>query len=343
MPSIVSASTDSRFTFDETTGYVEMKLRKSGNGIFIWAVVLAAIAAFPASVRQYGIFACQPTADRTGAYIAYCNARNYADFDHGAFYFGLVPEAISAAANAEVLFIGNSRMQFALSASPTTQLFDSLSLKHYMLGFSHGENQRFLRPILEKLEPAARTYIINVDDFFETELTGIAADVLSNPNALNRYRQKRQWQKIHKALCDRVPNLCGYEYTYVRTVENGHWRYEERESPERPPTPAKPVVNKTGTDVAKLAVYTPIAESFVADLRARNACVLFINVPNSSVSDATAEALAAAVDVPFITSESEGLTTYDGSHLDTQSAERWTSAVMPLLAVELSRCRIEAR
>ena len=41
---------------------------------------------------------------------------------------------------------------------------------------------------------------------------------------------------------------------------------------------------------------------------------------------ANAAALAARLDLPFVSPEVEGLTTFDGSHLDPASAERFSRA-----------------
>ena len=143
-----------------------MKTQRLLVRIYIIVVVIAAAAAFVASTKKNGIFACQAVADDGREFIAYCNASSYADFDHGAFYFGLRPETITAAANADVLFLGNSRLQFAYSTEALQRFFDARSLTYYLLGYSHGENQAFSRKILDLISPSASVYVIGVDDFF---------------------------------------------------------------------------------------------------------------------------------------------------------------------------------
>jgi hypothetical protein len=319
-----------------------MKSRQRLVGIYIAGVALAATVAFIASTRSNGLFACQ-SVDESQEFIAYCNARNYADFDHGAFYFELRPDTAAAAANANVLFIGNSRMQFAFSTESVRHLFESMSLSYYLLGFSHGENQAFLGRILEILSPSADVYVISVDDFFEPELTDPARDVLTNPDARNRYRQKKQWQKLHSAICSPLPSLCGHQYAYIRSVNDGQWRFEGDDFLNQNPSRATPVGNTYGIDEDKLDMYTPVAESFVSGLRSTGACILFTNVPSSSVSNETARQLATNLKVPYVGTNVDGLMTFDGSHLDRSSAERWTRALSAELRKAIAACVRQTR
>ena len=306
--------------------------------IFITAIILASLAAFIANSRTDGLFACQPVADDAQEYIAYCNVRNFADYDHGAFYFEMEPTTMAAARDADVLFLGNSRMQFAMSADPLRQAMAQRGLSHYLLGFSHGENNVFIGRILEALEPSAHTYVISVDDFFEPDATDPAHDVMTNPEAPNRYQQKRNWLWVHNSLCGRIPALCGHQYTYVRNRADGHWRFDGQDFLTQVPSRERPAINLTELDATKLAVYTPVAQRFVTKLRQGGECIILVNVPNSSVSDETARRLAASVNVPFVPADVDGLITYDGSHLDSRSAHLWTNALAPKLATAIDEC-----
>ena len=72
-----------------------------------------------------------------------------------------------------MLFLGNSRLQFAFSTSATADWFSAASARYYLLGFSYFENMIFAEPLLRKIRPRAKVYVINVDDFFDR--TEIAA------------------------------------------------------------------------------------------------------------------------------------------------------------------------
>ena len=134
--------------------------------MYIAVVMLSVCAASVYRFRTNTIFACPANGYTSDAYLAYCNARSYADYEHGAFAFELEPAAINFARNAQMLFLGNSHMQVAFSTAATSDWFSTASIRYYLMGFSYGENMVFAEFLLPKVRPQARIYVINVDDFF---------------------------------------------------------------------------------------------------------------------------------------------------------------------------------
>ena len=102
-------------------------------------------ASFPAPANGY-------SADR---YIAYCAGANYGDYEHGAFWFDLEPPALDFASKADVLFLGNSRMQNAFSTTATADWFSAASARYYLMGFSYDENVSFAEALLRQNAPAS--------------------------------------------------------------------------------------------------------------------------------------------------------------------------------------------
>ena len=95
---------------------------KTNPVLYLSFVLSAAAGAVVLGLRLDSLFACQAAGYGPDRYLAYCQATNYGDYDHGAFWFGLERAALDAAANADVLFLGNSRMQFGLSTDATVQV-----------------------------------------------------------------------------------------------------------------------------------------------------------------------------------------------------------------------------
>ena len=124
------------------------------------------VGAFLYHMREAGIFACPATAYGGNHYLGYCQGSVYGDYDHGAVWFGLEPGVREAAAAADVLFLGNSRLQFGFSAPALGDWFADSGARYYLLGFSHNETAKFTGPLLTSLQPKARAYVINVDKFF---------------------------------------------------------------------------------------------------------------------------------------------------------------------------------
>ena len=64
-------------------------VQRARPGLYIAIVVFALLAAFGYRQRINGIFACPATGYAADAYLSDCLARNYGDFDHGSFWYGL--------------------------------------------------------------------------------------------------------------------------------------------------------------------------------------------------------------------------------------------------------------
>jgi len=300
----------------------------------VYAVVLLVVltAAFGSKLRLRGVFAC-PASYGGSAYLSDCNATNYGDYDHGAFWFGLEPKALRAAGQASVVVLGNSRTQFAFSSPVTVRWFEQRSIPFYLLGFSHYESVTFVTPILAKVQPRARAYVINADRFFAEWLSPTSHRIVYERDSRARYDEKRFWQRPHKVLCGAVPSVCGRELAVYRDVANGIW-FTSGVLPDEP----SGVGDGSPTDVESWPHYIELAKTFVDQLQVDRACVVLTIVPNKQTRRAEAQAIAHALGVAFIAPHVDDLTTFDGSHLNVQSAARWSTAFLAAAGPVLERC-----
>lgn len=308
----------------------------SGRGRpLLYAILLAGVlvGTFFYELRTKDIFGCQPAASPADRYLAYCNVGTYFDYDHGAFWFGLEPEANHAASAADVLFLGSSRLQFALSTDVTRQWFAGHKLSFYLLGFSYSENVTFTTPLLTSLEPRASAYVINVDRFFETHETIPAADVWHGEASLSRYRRKQIWQTPHRFICGAAPWVCANHLAFFRDVRDGTWSFQGDEGL----VPA-PVATSSPRSPEQVAKRVEVANAFIAKLPVPRSCVFMTVVPSGETPWAEAEAFAAGAGVELLAPNAEGLRTFDDSHLDARSAERWSAEFLAMAGDKLANC-----
>ena len=295
-------------------------------------VTIAAVATFAYLVRTNGVFACQARGYADDRYLAYCGATGYGDYDHGAFWFGREPAAARSAVRAQVLFIGNSRLQFAFSTRATNEWFEANHARYYLLGFAYNEDHLFASELLRKLQPTADIYVINLDGFFGNNLTKPAQTVMQDGAALRRYRAKGEWQQAHHLICGPVPGICGNQLAYFRSRTTGAW-IAAGGSMLPKPTSTDPLV-----DSQQVVQYVDAAREFLNHLPLPRACVILTTVPTVHGRDATASAVAAALGMPLYTPPIEGLQTFDESHLDPRSAERWSSAFLEAAGPAILKC-----
>jgi hypothetical protein len=295
-------------------------------------MVISAVSACLYGLRVRGIFACPASAYSADQYLAYCQAAAYGDYDYGGFWFGLEPAARQAAANADVLFLGNSRMQFGLSTRATSTWFADAGVRPYLLGFSYNGNHLFASPLLRSLQPHAKAYVINLDLFFEASESPPALEVTRDVTARARYEQKQVWQRVHQGLCGPLRSICGEAVAFYRSRSNGAWRVVGGNFN------GTPVAFRETLDSGLVASYSRAGSEFLSSLAVRRECIILTYVPTRESAIGDARAIATALGATLIAPALDALTTFDGSHLDSVSAERWSGAFLAEAGDQIKHC-----
>jgi hypothetical protein len=307
--------------------------QKSVPALFALLIVLSFVGTFVYKLRFDGIFACPASGYGTGAYLSDCTARTYGDYDHGAFWFGLEPPARRAAADADVLLIGNSRLQFALSGKAAARWFSASNIHYYLLGFSHSETVVFTEPLLSKIRPRAKAYVINVDRFFDERVSPPMEQIFQGGDIQQRYEHKRTWQTLHNGICNALPIACGNATAVFRTRATGTWRrlgsgrFEPKQVSDGPPS-----------KFDQWDEYARLGVKFLARLPVDQSCVILTIVPTVETKRVEAMAIAAKLGHDLLVPQIDDLRTFDGSHLDEASAERWSEAFLREAGPQIRRC-----
>jgi hypothetical protein len=284
------------------------------------------------SLRGTGVFACPAGDYAANRYIAYCGSSHYGDYDHGAFWFNLEPAAQRAASNADVLVLGNSRIQAALSSGATDEWFSANSRSFFLLGFMYDDGMTFSGEILEKLKPKARFYVINLDHFFRSGRSEPAQFIATDGEARSQYQAKRRWQAVHRRLCGKISALCGKKEAWFRSTDTGAYMIRSHGL-----IPAA-VEDDTRLDGQEIRDQVANASPFLAKLGVPRSCIVFTMVPYKDTPVAAAAEIATALGIPLVMPRLDGLTTFDGSHLDSASAERWSAEFLRLAGPLLAGC-----
>jgi hypothetical protein len=299
----------------------------------LYALIILAgvLVGYAYKLRTNGIFACQANGYSSDLYLGYCQATGYGDYEHGAFWFGLEPSALNFVSSAQVLFLGDSHLQFALSTTATADWSASASAQYYLLGFLYYENVAFEGELLRKLRPQAKVYVLAVD-FFDRSETPPAREVMRTPAARSRYEVKRLWQLVHKPICEALPPICGDQYVVFRSRETG--AYSAR--PSGFTSSAVSYNHIINPDVVKS--YAESGRDFLSHLPVKQECVILTQIPAVETNVETAIAVASALGVNLVAPELDDLQTFDGVHLDRTSAERWSKSFFQAAGAQIRRC-----
>lgn len=320
-------------TLDVTTPQKKEGLFASRPTIYVCIVVFALFIGYAYYLRHFTILACQADLYSSDRYLADCEADAYGDYEHGAFWFDLEPDALDFAGKADVLFLGTSRAQLAFSTQATADWFSAASRSYYLIGFGFEENVLFTEKLLRKIHPKAAVYVINVDDFFKRFETRPVNTILHDPNARSAYEMKRRWQGVHRSICTVFPALCGNNYAIFRSRANGV--YTKRINKTKPaPVSYDEVISP---DAVKNETATAI--DFISHQDVKRECIILTMVPTVETKIGNSNAIARALGMDLVVPENmEGIRTFDGSHLDQPSAERWSRAFLQAASSRIQSC-----
>ncbi len=283
--------------------------------------------------------ACNPAGYSDEYYMAYCHSTRYGDYEHYALYNASEADAVGALKQAEVLFLGNSNTQYGFSTQAVRDYFREKGVSHYVAGFGQGAQSPVAQAIIEKHQLQPRMIVANVDPFFSSETNGTFQRVLENTDALHgEFRRKRYLQQWQADVCAQTGSrwlkwaCSGQGETLFRSRVDGHWLTDYyRENLNHPVSYSKNLLDTV--DEAALA-----ANAFIASIGADRDCVVLTVTPRTDTPNAFAQALAAKLDLPIVMPDVKNLYTIDHSHLDKQSADRWSRAFLSRVDQHVQRC-----
>ncbi len=272
-------------------------------------------------------------------YMAYCHNTRYGDYEHFALYKSSEPEALVSLKKAQVLFLGNSRTQYAFSTKAILDYFDSRNVDHYVMGFGQGAMSPVANAVMQAhaLQPAL--LVANADPFFSDEVNGTFQRILDGDTELdNEFGRKKRLQTWQASVCSNsnhwLHNLVcnGEDETLYRSRKNGHWLTQfYRDNQHIPVSESNALLDQLDNTQHKVA-------QFIEQTNIRPECLVLTVTPRTETPAQFAKALAAATGLPLIMPQLSDLHTIDHSHLDSESAERWSASFLQQLDEHMEQC-----
>ena len=274
-------------------------------------------------------------------YLAYCEYGRYGDFEHGALLYGMEPGVVEQVKKADVLFLGNSRAQYAFSTEASISAMNASGEPWYAMGFGFGAKSDMPEAMFKAHDLKPKLVVINADPFFSESAAGLSGKVLAGGEAfIAEYGKKRDLQDMHASLCERFGNgpwssfTCGNKPTLFRARSNGTWVVDYYRSDQH-----IPVVYSDTHMMDKLDDTVAAAELFFANTGIDRSCVVLTATPQNPTPVNMTRELAQRLNVAFEFPQLEDLWTIDASHMDVPSSERWSAAFMQQLAPHIARCK----
>ena len=278
-------------------------------------------------------------------FMAYCHTRRYGDYEHWAYWNGAEPEILEGLKQADVLFLGNSRTQFAFSTEAVSDFFRDYPSKHYVFGFGVGSQSEVPLRMIERHKLKPKVLVINADPFFSDYFSDVNVRMTKNDRSTSWGFDARKWlQKEQRKICvgNKTSNgivkkaFCsGESETLYRNRKNGHWRTDFfRENK------MIPVSYDDKLLLDRLDKTVEYAQNFIKRTGIDRSCVIITVTPRTDTPLQFARRLADKLQVPSAFPSIDGLITIDGSHLDKVSAERWSREFLRLAKPVIDRCAV---
>ena len=155
------------------------------------ALLVATVAAVDGVPRLREAAAGLLAAEQPGDRDHYLAGDIGGQVDHHVLFFGLDPDAHARLRTADVLFVGNSRLMFALRPVVLRPAFGALGQSYYALGFGFREADRFPLAIIRRFDLRPRVVVVNADGFFGGGLSAWA-EVVNRDTAFAA--RKLRWE-----------------------------------------------------------------------------------------------------------------------------------------------------
>ena len=272
-------------------------------------------------------------------YLAYCHDTRYGDYEHYALYRETEPGVTEALQQSAVLFVGNSNTQYGFSTQAVREYFNRIGTTHYVMGFGQGAKSPVAYELMQKHQLKPSVLVANIDPFFSSEMNGTFTRVMQEGDNLDdEFAKKQRLQVWQQTVCQNDSSawhrfLCrGSAETLYRDRSNGHWLTDYYRPNQRIPVSESDAL----LDTVDESVHA--AELFINGLGLNRECVILTLTPRTDTPTAFAEELSQRLELPLITPALSGLLTIDHSHLDKDSAERWSTAFLAEFEQHLNRC-----
>lgn len=282
-------------------------------------------------------------------YLAYCHTTRFGDYEHYAFWHDTETTQTENLKNAEVLFLGNSRTQFAFSTQAVIDFFDNNEMSFFLLGFGLGGRSNIPESLIEKFELKPKAVIINADPFFSDIQDHTLTRAKSNSKSTawehkaKIFLQTKQQEICHSDNANSFLSafFCrGEVETLFRSRDTGFWltdyyrpdmsipvSFDDSSSYRFEDSPSHTIDNRLS-----------LLDSFIRKTGLPRECIILTVTPHTRTPLKFAKELSERANLTAYFPDVPDLRTIDESHLNKASAERWSAAFLTLAEADLRKC-----
>ncbi|HEX2584931.1 MAG TPA: hypothetical protein VHL14_07360, partial [Steroidobacteraceae bacterium] len=313
--------------------------------ILIVLITFIALVGIREGYARFRLVSCWSGGYEQNAWMAYCNSDRYGVYDVEAVWFEIEQDVADGIRRAKVLTLSDSHLQNALSLGGASEWFSSHHYPVYMLGLPTAESG-FGERLVDKFDPHPAVVIFDASPYFTGKMGRFEQILLDDPEGEHRrVSSLHEYQAFHSDFCSRWEWICGRNFSYFRSREDGHWIFPEQSE--------HFLIGKAGipNDATRFATsvrpeelserypdYLNTAREFIRKLGLPAGCIVITAVPSEAPKENFARYLANNLGLTLVDPDLKDLSTFDRSHLTPESSVRWTQAFLEKLEPVLERC-----
>lgn len=243
-----------------------------------------------------------------------------------AVLFHDIGDSIENARKADIIFVGNSRLPLSLREEFIVPLAEQAGLKVFSLGVGHGESAEFARRVMRKHKLKPKILVILGGPYaYGPRMSELANTTiaLSRWQAISQQIQTRGAWWLRSSLHKLIPNISFPNaprepgYIIYRSETTGWWH------PAVEPHREYPVSYDTSGNKYRQVV--PYASQFKLEMDSQDTLMIATIAPYRKTADSHLAKLEQELGIRVVVPALDNLKTTDSSHLNKESAARFSA------------------
>ncbi|MDA8708018.1 hypothetical protein N9M10_01455 [Hellea sp.] len=283
---------------------------------------------------------CDPEGYANGDFMTFCRGIKVDRYAFGSIYLGAQKNAVKNAEDADVIIFGNSRTMRSFSTDTMDSYFKEKGLS-YMVLASEGASFRSAVLTSERMKIKPKIVMVNSEIFFSDKVSPAFRDLVDFPDKYKtRYSFFNAAQTLHKKICGAKGTFLKKTYckgtsrTNWRSAETGRFKWDLIAEPEK----QVPFSNSLKEDHPLSGLYTDRAIELFEMQNYRDSCPVFYLVNSPRAAPKLMESIAKSLGIQSVFAYINGLASYDKSHLDRPTSERWAGEFVKALDPVVDNC-----
>jgi hypothetical protein len=256
-------------------------------------------------------------------------------------FFHGIGHSIANAQQADIIFIGSSRLLFALDWREFEEFEIERRVKMFNMGFAGIADGGFSLLLKKKFGLAPKLWVINADNDLRRGTTSFFHITTSQQETINETKARAFRRVVARNILWRAGLTAGIYDAYThRSAKTGNWQLEHWPGYTSKHNPAFKLMNLT-LDLQKGFYWSPynpvcpVTTEEVYDarsyLKAIGGAVVLVQVPGNHACPQRVHELAVALGVPAFIVDATKFTTVDSGHADGAGAHKYSAMLFAWL------------